>query len=136
MPAIPKTPTSPTGMPAISKVPDVPVIVTRTPAAGSARTPFAGTPTRTTPTHGVPAMKPPQRPPPGMTDADVNALYAKYVKAKEMVGEDAGPGAYGKLLKTINSQAPKIMEQYKAKGVDFQVVVKVNQVIIRAKPKP
>jgi hypothetical protein len=74
--------------------------------------------------------------PPGMTDADVNALYAKYVKAKEMVGQTAGPGAYGKLLQTINSQAPKIMEQYKAKGVDFSVVVKDNQVIIRAKPKP
>ena len=81
---------------------------------------------------------PPQRvaPPPGMTDADVNALYAKYVKAKEMVGQTAGPGAYGKLLQTINAQAPKIMEQYKAKGVDFSVVVKDNQVIIRAKPKP
>ena len=74
--------------------------------------------------------------PPGMTDADVNALYAKYVKAKEMVGEKAGPGAYGKLVQTINSQAPKIIEQYKAKGVDFSVVVKDNQVIIRAKPKP
>jgi hypothetical protein len=78
----------------------------------------------------------PQGPPPGMSDADVNALYATYVKAKQTLGEDAGPGAYGKLLKTINSQAPKIMEQYKAKGVDFSVVVKDNQVIIRAKPKP
>ncbi|MDQ3300321.1 MAG: hypothetical protein M3619_27400, partial [Myxococcota bacterium] len=75
-------------------------------------------------------------PPPGMTDADVTALYAKYVKAKQAVGEETGPGSFGKLLKTINSQAPKIMEQYKAKGVDFQVVVKDNQVVIRAKPKP
>jgi hypothetical protein len=79
---------------------------------------------------------PGQGPPPGMSDADVNALYATYVKAKQTLGEDAGPGAYGKLLKTINAQAPKIMEQYKAKGVDFSVVVKDNQVIIRAKPKP
>ena len=71
-----------------------------------------------------------------MSDADVNTLYAKYVKAKEMLGETAGPGAYGKLLKTINQQAPKIMEQYKAKGVEFSVVVKDDQVIIRAKPKP
>ncbi len=71
-----------------------------------------------------------------MTDADVNALYSKYVKAKEMLGENVGPGGYGKLLKTINAQAPRIMEQYKAKGVDFSVVVKDNQVIIKAKPKP
>jgi len=82
-----------------------------------------------------PEPPPPQKPPPGMTDADVNALYAKYVKAKEMVGEKVGPGEHSKLLKTINAQAPKIMEQYKAKAVDFSIVVKDNQVIIRAKPK-
>jgi hypothetical protein len=82
-----------------------------------------------------PVPEPRQAPPPGMSDADVNALYAKYVKAKEILGEQAGPGSYGKLLKTINAQAPKIMEQYKSKGVDFSVIVKDNQVVIRAKPK-
>ena len=71
-----------------------------------------------------------------MTDDDVNVLYAKYVQAKQMVGEKTDQQTYGKLLNTINAQAPKIMEQYKAKGVDFSVVVKDNQVIIRAKPKP
>jgi hypothetical protein len=156
MPALSKTPSA--GMPAIPKpIPSVPkpsmaipaipkpaepaVIVTKTPAVGNplpnrnvvARTPHAGVPVpgSRTPAQGVPIVKPP----PGMTDADVNALYAKYVKAKEMVGEKIGPGEHGKLLKTINAQAPKIMEQYKAKGVDFSVVVKDNQVIIRAKPK-
>jgi hypothetical protein len=83
-----------------------------------------------------PEPEPRQAPPPGMSDADVNALYAKYIKAKQILGEDAGPGAYTKLLRTINAQAPKIMEQYRSRGVDFSVVVKDNQVIIRAKPKP
>jgi hypothetical protein len=92
-----------------------------------------------TPQPGFAERPPPearQAPPPGMTDADVNALYTKYVKAKQILGEEAEPGTYGKLLRTINAQAPKIMAQYKAKGVDFSVVVKDNQVIIRAKPKP
>lgn len=71
-----------------------------------------------------------------MTDADVKALYAKYVKAKQMVGEPVGPGSLAMLVQTINAQAPKILEQYKAKAVDFSVVVKDNQVILRAKPKP
>lgn len=100
--------------------------------------PFEPTPVAPKPRPTMPAPKPEQpaqRPPPGMNAADVNALYAKYVKAKEMVGEEAGPGAYSKLMKTINTQAPKIMEQYKAKGVEFSVVVKDNQVIIKAKPK-
>ena len=70
-----------------------------------------------------------------MTDADVNALYSKYVQAKQMLGEQVGPEGRAKLLKTIHAQAPKIMEQYKAKAVDFSVVVKDNQVVIRAKPK-
>ncbi|MEO8846631.1 MAG: MXAN_5187 C-terminal domain-containing protein [Kofleriaceae bacterium] len=131
---IPSIPRPSSGIPAIPKPDEPAVIVTKTPAVG------APLPNRTvaarTPAQGVAAVKPaPQKPPPGMTDADVNALYAKYVKAKEMVGEKIGPGEHNKLLKTINAQAPKIMEQYKAKGVDFSVVVKDNQVIIRAKPK-
>ena len=75
-------------------------------------------------------------PPPGMTDADVDALHDKYVKARQILGEPAEPDSYGKLLRTIHAQAPRIMEQYKAKAVDFSIVVKDNQVIIRAKPKP
>jgi hypothetical protein len=114
-----------------------PVVARPTPPARPTLTPRpTPVPVRSAASRPAPAAKPaPQKPPPGMTDADVNALYAKYVKAKEMVGEEAGPGAYSKLLKTINAQAPKIMEQYKAKGVDFSVVVKDNQVVIRAKPK-
>ena len=136
MPAIPKPiPTIPT-IPTIPKpapVAESPVIVTKTPAVG-APLPNRNVAART-PGQALPVVKPPQKPPLGMTDADVNALYAKYVKAKEMVGEKVGPGEHNKLLKTINAQAPKIMEQYKAKGVDFSIVVKDNQVIIRAKPK-
>ena len=112
-----------------------PAIVTQTRPTVRAQSPRPGTaPARAT-TQPKPAPSAPQRPPPGMTDADVNALYAKYVKAKEMVGEKIGPGEHHKLLKTINAQAPKIMQQYNAKAVDFSVVVKDNQVIIRAKPK-
>jgi hypothetical protein len=90
---------------------------------------------RPTPTQQAAPPKPALKPPPGMTEADVNALHAKYVKAKEMVGEKVDAGSREKLLKTINQTAPKIMEQYQAKAVDFSVVVKDNQVIIKAKPK-
>lgn len=75
------------------------------------------------------------RPPPGMTEADVNALHAKYVKAKQMIGEKVDPGSRDKLVRTIQQTAPKIMQQYNASGVDFSVVVKDNQVVIKAKPK-
>jgi hypothetical protein len=116
IPSIPVPPVPP--RPASAAVPRVPPRAAMAPGAGRGQ--------------GEPGAAPP----PGMTAADVEALYARYVKAKQMVGEPAGPNAYAKLMKTIHAQAPKIMEQYKAQGVDFSVVVKDNQVVIRAKPKP
>jgi hypothetical protein len=101
--------------------------------------PRAQTAARPTPPGNTVSSQPPgapTKPPPGMTEADVNVLYQKYVQAKQMIGEIVGPNGRSKLLKTIHAQAPKIMEQYQAKGVDFSVVVKDNQVILRAKPKP
>lgn len=147
--AIPKVPAP------ARPVPNMPSQVTRpipiAPGAAAARGavgvesmsgPFPRAPTPSPPPKPAPPMpKVPSpkpvalKPPPGMTDADVQSLYAKYVKAKELVGEQVGPNGYGKLLKTINAQAPRIMEQYKASGVDFSVVVRDNQVIIKAKPK-
>jgi hypothetical protein len=130
----------PERIPSTERMPDRAPSTERTPVPERVPSSQRPAPQRSPPPLALPRQRrepePPQAPPPGMSDADVNALYAKYVKAKEILGEEAGPGAYGKLLKTINAQAPKIMEQYKAKGVDFSVVVKDNQVIIRAKPKP
>jgi len=101
-----------------------------TPAAGTVRPPVPGAPHPPTPPPG------PMKPPPGMTDADVNALTQKYVQAKQAVGEKVDVAASReKLLRTMNQTAPKVMEQYKAAGVEFNVVVKDNQVVIKAKPK-
>lgn len=123
VPPIPREATQ--KMPAVMRPPSVPRPPTPSPAPAAPRPPAARAPTS-------PGSRPP---PPGMTDADVNALYSKYVQAKQMLGEQVGPEGRAKLLKTIHAQAPKIMEQYKAKAVDFSVVVKDNQVVIRAKPK-
>jgi hypothetical protein len=108
-----------------------------TPAPGTSQIPRAPTPPPRAPTPPPGAKLPaaPLKPPPGMTDADVNALHAKYVQAKQAIGEKVDERSKEKLLRTINQTAPKIMEQYKSAGVDFTVVVKDNQVVIKAKPK-
>jgi hypothetical protein len=109
------------------------------PRAQTPPSPPAGGPPPARPPAGPPPAARPTptalKPPPGMTEADVNALHAKYVQAKQMVGEKVDASSREKLLKTITQTAPKIMEQYKASGVDFSVVVKDNQVVIKAKPK-
>jgi hypothetical protein len=74
-------------------------------------------------------------PPPGMTEADTRALYDKFIKARSLVGEKNDDMTYDKLLRTLKLQGSKIMEQYKAKGVEFGVVIKDNKVILKAKPK-
>jgi outer membrane biosynthesis protein TonB len=72
---------------------------------------------------------------PGMSEADTRSLYARYIKAREVVGEKTDPMSYDKLLRTLSSQAPKILEQHKASGVEFNVVIKDNKVVLKAKPK-
>ena len=57
------------------------------------------------------------------------------IQAKQAVGEKVDASSREKLLRTISQTAPKVMEQYKSSGVDFTVVVKDNQVVIKAKPK-
>ncbi len=131
----------PTAAPGTPPRPPMPAAGTppRPPVSGVAPrppTPSAGTPPRApTPPPGARAPSAPLKPPPGMTEADVNALHAKYVQAKQMVGEKVDAGSREKLLRTISQTAPKVMEQYKAAGVEFNVVVKDNQVVIKAKPK-
>jgi len=70
-----------------------------------------------------------------MTEADVRALYQKYARARELVGERNDASTYQALLRTLHQQAPKIMAQYNAKSVEFGVVIKGKQVVLKAKPK-
>lgn len=74
-------------------------------------------------------------PPPGMSESQARELYKSYVQARKLVGESTDKLSYGKLMNSLNKQAPKIMQQHKAKGVEFNVVVKDDKVILKAKPK-
>ena len=74
-------------------------------------------------------------PPPGMSDADTRSLYQKYLKARQLCGENNDGVTYDKLLRTLRSQSSKIMTDHQAKGVEFGVVIKDNKVVLKAKPK-
>jgi hypothetical protein len=83
------------------------------------------------------APKPPEAtrpaPPPGMSEKQCRELHARYAKARELVG-DRSEVSYDKLVATLNRQAPGIMKEHGARGVDFQVVVRGDKVILKAKP--
>lgn len=74
------------------------------------------------------------KPPPGMSEAEGKALYQRYKKARELVGESTTGLSYNKLMNSLNKQAPQILKQHKAKGVSFDVVVKGDRVVLKAKP--
>ena len=73
--------------------------------------------------------------PAGMTEHQTRDLFDKYVKAKKLCGEPTDKVSYAKLLRTLNKQAPAIMKQHNATGVSFNVVVKGDKVVLKAKPK-
>jgi len=63
--------------------------------------------------------------PPGMSEHDT----------RKLVGERTDNVSYNKLLRTLNKQAPQIMKQHGAKAVEFNVVIKEDRVVLKAKPK-
>ncbi len=114
------------------------------PPSATAPPPIGAAPPRgaTVPPPIAAAPRPFPRPPvprsadvPGMTEAETRALYAKFVKAREVVGDKSEGFSYDKLVRTLQSQAPKILEQHKAQKVEFNVVIRDNKVILKAKPR-
>jgi hypothetical protein len=69
-----------------------------------------------------------------MNEQQCRDLYARYVKAREMVGQ-ASDMSYEKLVSSLGKQAPAIMKEHGAKGVEFNVVVRGDKVVLKAKPQ-
>lgn len=73
--------------------------------------------------------------PPGMDEGKTQELYRRYVQAKKLLGENTDGIKYEHIVATISKQAPTIMQQHKAKGVEFSVVIKEDRVVLKATPK-
>lgn len=71
---------------------------------------------------------------PGMTKKQTQDLHKRYNQGQQMVG-GGKPVSYDQLMKTLKRQAPKILKQHSAKGVTFNVAIKGDKVILKAKPK-
>ena len=68
-----------------------------------------------------------------MSEKQCRDLHARYAKARELVG-DRSEVPYDKLVASLSKQAPGIMKEHGARGVDFQVVVRGDKVLLKAKP--
>jgi len=81
----------------------------------------------------APAPRP--APAAGLADPQMRALYDAYVEAKRRCKEDVSKITYDAVAKSVQKQIPEIMTRYKAKAVDFKVVIKDGKAILKAVPK-
>ena len=73
--------------------------------------------------------------PPGMSKQQMDSIYRRYVKAKQMCGEDPAAVRYESLVKTISSQLPTLRQQHRSQEIDFQVVIRGGKAMLKPKPK-
>ena len=125
-------------------------------AATAPAPPPAGTPITRAPAGaaapGVPEQVPPPAPqapipvpaaprrvplqlPPGVSEQQLRALHAAYVEAKKRCNEDVSRVSYEVLAKTVAKQVPELMRRYKAKTIEFKVVIKDGRAILKAVPR-
>jgi sRNA-binding carbon storage regulator CsrA len=88
------------------------------------------------------APKPATAPPPatqmivpGMDEHKTRELYERFIEAKRVLGQPTDGLKYEHVVATLKKQAPKILDEHKAKAVEFQVVVKDGKVILKASPR-
>ena len=79
----------------------------------------------------------PAPPPKGRapSDGELQALYRRFVRAKELCGEDTSGIKLDALRKSIHHQMPKLREKYKDRDVEFRVEIRSGRAILKAKPK-
>ncbi len=77
----------------------------------------------------------PRAPSGGLTDEQMRSLYDAYISAKKRCNEDVSKITYESVSRSVSKQIPDILTRYKAKAVDFKVVIKDGKAILKAVPK-
>ena len=83
----------------------------------------------------TPGMRPAAARGRGPSEEEVQSLYRRFVRAKQLCGEDTSSVHIDSLKKSIEHQLPKIQKMYKGRDVEFQVVIRSGRAILKAKPK-
>lgn len=111
---------------------------TSMPAPGSLAAPAPPLPSASTPAAPAPRPGGPAAPSPsvsgGMTEEKMRALFDAYVEAKKRCNEDTSRLSYQALARSITKQVPELMDKYKARSVEFKVIIRDGKTILKAVP--
>jgi hypothetical protein len=78
----------------------------------------------------------PAAPAPGrLGEAQLRELYDAYVAAKRRCNEDVSKLSYEAVAKSVTRQIPELMQRFRARSVDFKVVIKDGKAILKAIPR-
>jgi hypothetical protein len=81
-----------------------------------------------------PAVGPPPIPLPGMSEADLQDTYRRYVEAHKQAGGGAAPPPIDKLRQRLAKQLPQILEANRCSRVRMEIAVDGDKVRLRAWP--
>ena len=70
----------------------------------------------------------------GLAESQMRALYDAYISAKKRCNEDTSKLSFDAVAKSVQKQIPDLMTKFKAKSVDFKVVIKDGRAILKAVP--
>jgi hypothetical protein len=73
--------------------------------------------------------------PAGMGADQLRELYTAYVDAKKRCNEDVSRVSYEALAKTVARQVPELMSKFRARSIEFKVVIKDGRAVLKAVPR-
>jgi hypothetical protein len=116
-------------------VPEPPVAAPASPARRS-KPPRGAEP----PARAAPKPRPQSRPPrapagPGPSEAQIEALYKRYLDARRNNQERTDNVKLETIAKTVRDMVPKLAEKHAGKRIEFDVVLKHGRVALKPVPK-
>lgn len=72
---------------------------------------------------------------PGVDDAKLQRLYQAWMEARRRCNDTSRAPTYEQMAASIRKQVPKLMERHGERGIEFQVVIREGNAILRAVPK-
>jgi hypothetical protein len=114
---------------------EIAALAAGTPVPGSARPAAAVAPAARPASAAKPAGTPAPAAGGAVAERQLRELYTQYITAKKQCGEDVSRLTYDAVAKSVQKQVPEIMTRFKAKSVEFKVVVKDGKASLKAVPK-
>jgi len=70
-----------------------------------------------------------------LAEPQMRALYDAYVAAKKRCNEDVSRLTYESVARSVQKQVPELLARYKARSVEFKVVIQGGKALLKAVPR-